>query len=205
VGRRNEAGIAVTDGLLRGLGPRELTGVLAHELSHIANEDMWIMGLADAVSRLTSGLSLAGQILLLVNLPLLLLGQVTLPWLAVALLIAAPAVSALLQLALSRRREYDADLQAVRLTGDPRGLAAALSRLERYRSGWLGRVLLPGRGDPDPSLLRTHPATDERVRRLLELEREVEVAFPGVQQRFSLRDFPPVSRRPRWRVGGYRY
>ncbi len=206
VGHRSEAAIALSDGILRGLGLRELGGVLAHELSHIRNNDMWIMGLADAVSRLTGGLALAGQILLLVNLPLLLLGQATVPWLAVALLVAAPALSALLQLALSRSREYDADLQAVRLTGDPRGLAAALTRLEQQHGGWIERILLPGRRDPNPSVLRTHPATAERVRRLLALERELEAEPPlGLQESFSLRDFPPITRRPRWRFGGSWY
>ena len=64
VGRRREAAIAVTDGLLRTLDIRELTGVVAHEVSHIRNNDIWVMGVADLFSRLTSLLSLFGQFLL---------------------------------------------------------------------------------------------------------------------------------------------
>ncbi len=169
VGRREDAAVAVTDGLLRHLDLRELTGVLAHEVSHIRHNDMWVMGLADVMSRTASLLSLFGQLLLFVNLPLLLLGQAYVSWLAVLILLFAPTVVALLQLALSRTREFDADLGAVQLTGDPEGLASALAKLERHQRHWLARVLLPGRREPEPSLLRTHPATEERIARLREL------------------------------------
>ena len=79
LGRRGEAAIAITDGLLRNLVPRELAGVLAHELSHVRNDDTWVMGLADLVSRLTSSLSLAGMLLLILNLPLLLFTERPIP------------------------------------------------------------------------------------------------------------------------------
>ena len=62
------ASIALTDGLLRSLSPRELAGVLAHEIAHIANEDLRVMRLADSVSRLTSLLAPMGQIAILLNL-----------------------------------------------------------------------------------------------------------------------------------------
>ena len=62
--------------------PRNI-GVLAHEVSHVRSNDMWVMGLADMFSRLTAWLSLFGQLLLLVNLPLLFLGQITVNWLAI--------------------------------------------------------------------------------------------------------------------------
>ena len=61
-GSKQEASIALTDGLLRSLSPRELAGVLAHEVAHITNEDLRVMGLADSNSRLTSLLALMGQI-----------------------------------------------------------------------------------------------------------------------------------------------
>ena len=61
-GSKQEASIALTDGLLRSLSPRELAGVLVHEVAHIANEDLRVMGLADSNSRLTSLLALMGQI-----------------------------------------------------------------------------------------------------------------------------------------------
>ncbi len=59
-GSKQEASIALTDGLLRSLSPRELAGVFAHEVAHIANEDLRVMGLADSVSRLTCLLALSG-------------------------------------------------------------------------------------------------------------------------------------------------
>jgi heat shock protein HtpX len=74
----------------------------------------------------------------------------------------------LLQLGLSRTREYDADLEGAALTGDPEGLVSALRTLERKQgSVWEG--LFPAGRIPDPSLLRTHPRTDDRIRPLLSL------------------------------------
>src|SRR5690606_27059211 len=61
-GSKQHASIALTDGLLRNLSSRELAGVLAHEVAHIANEDLRVMGLADSVSRLTSLLAMVGPI-----------------------------------------------------------------------------------------------------------------------------------------------
>lgn len=61
-GSKHHAAIALTDGLLRSLTPRELTGVLGHEIAHIANEDLRVMGLADSISRLTHLLALLGQL-----------------------------------------------------------------------------------------------------------------------------------------------
>ena len=143
--------------------------MLAHELSHIRNRDLWLMMLADAIGRLTSLMSNAGLVLLVLNLPLVLTGQAVTPWALVALLVLAPTATSLLQLALSRAREFDADLDAARLTGDPAGLASALAKLERRQGRFWEEVILPGRRMPDPSLLRTHPPSGERVRRLLEL------------------------------------
>ncbi len=170
IGRRDDAAITVTDGLVRRLSHRELIGVLAHEISHIRNNDTWVMGLAGAVSRLTSILSRMGQVVLLVSIPMLLLGAYSPPWLLLLLLICAPTLSDLLQLALSRRREFDADLDAARLTGDPVGLASALDKLEHHQAGLWERIFLPSRNVPNPALLRTHPTTQERIRRLLALQ-----------------------------------
>src|SRR6185369_6035200 len=101
---------------------RELVGVLAHETSHIANRDTWVMSFADVTGRITRILSILGQLLLLLNLPILIMGNRPIPWLPLLLMAFAPSLSALLQLALSRSREYEADLQGSRLTGDPLGL-----------------------------------------------------------------------------------
>lgn len=169
LGQRDAAALGLTTGLLNGLNRRELTAVLAHEISHIRHNDMRVLSAAALIAQLTGLFSNFGQLLLVLNLPLLLFGATTISWLAIGLLLTAPALSALLQLALSRTREFDADLGAVRLTGDPEGLAAALAKLEYYQNGLLRRLLVPGYRMPDPILLRTHPSTRERISRLRQL------------------------------------
>ncbi len=207
VGSRKSAAIGITDGLLRQLDSRELTAVLAHEISHIRSNDLWVMGLADLFSRATSILSLMGQFLLLLNLPLILFSAVSISWFAIALLIFAPQLSVLTQLALSRAREYDADLNAARLTGDPESLARALGKIERIQGGWLERIILPGRRVPEPSLLRTHPHTEARIARLMTLKAAFnETAHPALRLNTELY-MPhyiqhPVTRLPRWHVNG---
>jgi heat shock protein HtpX len=169
VGGRDDAVIAVTDGLLRTLTLRELTGVLAHETSHIRNRDLWLMSIADAAGRLTHLMALFGFALVMVSLPLWLSGAGGVPILLIPLLVFAPQITTLLQLALSRAREFDADLDAAGLTGDPDGLALALAKLERYqRSAWK-QIFIPRYRLPEPSVLRTHPPTEERIARLKSL------------------------------------
>jgi heat shock protein HtpX len=204
VGSSERSAIALTDGLIRQLSDRELIGVLAHELSHIANRDLWVMGLADVFSRATRVMSLVGQFLLLLNLPLLLLGGATISWSAILLLILAPNLSALAQLALSRTREYHADLNAAYLTGDPQGLASALAKIERVQGTWIEQILLPGRQVPDPSLLRSHPRTEDRIDRLATLDANAAgyriVVHPS--DPFHLMDQRKVDRAPRWHLSG---
>ena len=198
-GSKHHAAIALTDGLLRSLTPRELTGVLGHEIAHIANEDLRVMGLADSISRLTHLLALLGQLAIVLSLPALLLGVAEVNWPALLLLTVAPQLALLAQLGLSRVREFDADRLAAELTGDPHGLASALAKIERVSRSWRA-WLLPGWGNPEPSWLRTHPATAERIERLLEL------APPPAMPPFpSARFVPEVTvspRPPRWRTGG---
>jgi len=206
VGSREHSAIAVTDGLLRRLELRELAGVLAHEISHIRNNDVWVMGLADMFSQATSMLSLLGQFLLLLNLPLILASAVPVNWFAVLLLVFAPNLSALMQLALSRTREFDADLNAARLTGDPDGLASALGKIEQLQGGWLERVLMPGRRVPVPSVLRTHPETGERIARLMALKPEVTGSGVAAQDGAGFDRHSafgePVIREPRRHISG---
>jgi len=109
-GTPENAAIGLSDGLLRRMELRELAGILAHELMHIVNQDTRIMAFADLISRVTGVFSFLGQLLLIINLPLFLLGNTALPWAPILLLLAAPSISALMQLALSRNREYNADL-----------------------------------------------------------------------------------------------
>lgn len=176
VGRRNDAAVAMTDKLIRAMTVRELAGIMAHEITHIRNEDIRVMAIADMVSRFTSMMSTFGMFALLANLPAILFGGgVAVPWLAVILLMAAPTVGGLLQLALSRTREYDADLGAALLTGDPDGLASALVKLEKAQGRHWEGMVLPGGRVPNPSILRTHPRTEDRIERLMALKEQPEI------------------------------
>ena len=167
VGTDDESGIGITAGLLHTMTERELEGVLAHEISHIKNHDIRVMAVGELFSRATSLLSDFGLFLALLSIPFVLLGAFEVSFGALALLLAAPTVSSLVQLALSRTREFGADASAAELTGDPRGLAMALAKLERAHSrfgfAWLKRKDVP-------EWLRTHPATRERIKRLLSME-----------------------------------
>jgi heat shock protein HtpX len=171
VGRREDAAIAITDALARNLSTRELAGVLAHEMSHIASDDVKVMAFADMVSRYTSLMSTVGLFSLFVNLVGFAGGYgPQVPWTGVIVLLAAPTVGGLLQMALSRTREFDADLSAAALTGDPDGLASALTKLEKAQGKMWEGMMLPGNRIPDPSILRTHPKTEDRVERLMALK-----------------------------------
>ena len=204
VGNSRQSAIAVTDGLLRHLTQRELFGVLAHEISHVRNDDLFVMGLADTFSRATSTLSLMGQFLLMLNLPLILLSGATISWFAIFLLVFAPTLSSLAQLALSRTREFDADLGAAWLTQDPEGLASALKKIEQIQGSWLERIFMPGRGIPEPSVLRTHPDTEERIARLMLLKKRLGEGEPALPDLPALRLAAfdgAVERPPRWHMG----
>lgn len=167
--------VAVTEGILRILTPRELRGVIAHELAHVRNRDTLISTIAASIAGLISSVGMAirwGFIL----------GHGRrdddrgggLEMLAVA--IVAPLVAMIVQLAISRSREYGADETGARICGDPDALADALLRLERgveaipYEHAGAATAHLfivnPFSGRALLNLLSTHPATEERVRRL---------------------------------------
>jgi len=205
LGSTDDAVISVTDGLLRTLTLRELAGVLAHEISHIRNNDLWVMSLADSISRLTGFFSIAGVILLFFSVPMMLFQANLVPLFVSLALVVAPTFASLLQLALSRAREFDADLEAAGLTGDPEGLAAALRKLEQHQAGLWARVFLPGRRIPDPSLFRSHPTTAERVERLLSLHPGERAPFAASDRPALSDDLRPVTGRPRWRYNGLWY
>lgn len=204
VGSQKRSAIALTYGLLNRLNSRELAGVLAHEVAHIANGDLRVMGLADGVSRLTALLSMFGQLFLLVLAPILILSDVEfeINWPVLLVLLLSPHLTLLMQLGLSRLREYDADLNAALLTDDPQGLALALAHIEQASRGWFW-ILLPGWGNPEPSWLRSHPSTAERIRRLQALVPQnpqpvwaSQLYLPEYINKYAIRA-------PRWRVGGY--
>jgi heat shock protein HtpX len=194
LGRAGDAALVVTGGLLQGLNRRELAGVLAHEMTHILHNDLRVMTLANIIGRITGLVALLGQILFILNLPLLLIGQGTIPWAIIVLLLGAPFLSTVLQLALSRTREFGADVGAVRLTGDASGLASALWKMMEQECA-ADRGLFRRRRDGQGSFFRTHPTTRRRVERLLELD--------GVKDSIALPEDPctPRVRRSTGRSG----
>ncbi len=201
--------IGLTEGLLRRLSLPELAGVLAHEISHVRNNDLAVMGLADVMTRFTQALSYLALFLAIFNLPAMLLGESDMPLSALLLLYLAPSIGSLLQLGLSRTREYDADLEGAELTGDPRSLASALEKLERYQGSFWEDLMfpVPSRRIPQPSLLRSHPPTEDRVARLLALEsRELGPPIEVVEEPFvSMVGMGPGSMQPRYRFPGVWY
>jgi heat shock protein HtpX len=205
-GTPRQAAIGLSDGLLRRMEQRELAAVLAHELMHIVNRDIRMMAFADLTSRVTSFFSLAGQILLLINLPLFLFTEASLPWGPILLLLFAPTLSSLVQLALSRNREYEADRGAAELSGDPLALASALTKMEGPNQHLLEQILLPGPRIPEPSLLRTHPPTEERIRRLQQLAEDIPPPQPLITTIDDLQHLladRPLH--PRWHRNGLWY
>lgn len=171
----DKAAVAVTTGLLQLMNRRELAGVLAHELSHVKHRDTLIM---------TVAATLAGVISHVAQMAFWFGGSFlrhddddegSNPLVALGLLIVAPITATLIQLAISRSREFDADAAAAELTGDPEGLASALARLEQ------GNRMLPLEHSPATAhlfivnplsgrgvmnLFATHPPVAQRIERL---------------------------------------
>src|SRR5512146_1336870 len=185
------AAVAVTEGILRILNTRQLEGVLAHELSHVRNRDILISMIAAAVAGLVSSL---GH---LIQWGALLggfggrssdedRGGGIVGALAWAIL--APIIALVVQLAVSRSREYGADASGAELVGDPEPLAEALLALERgneaipYQYGGPATAHLfivqpfSGVGGALMSLFSTHPPIEERVRRLRAMRRGMRYA-----------------------------
>jgi heat shock protein HtpX len=161
--------LVVTTATLERLSRRELIAVLAHEISHIKNDDLSVFRFAEGLRRVTHFLSLFGWIMLLLYFPFL-VGTQTVSLGLILLLIAAPLASLILQLALFRTREFSADLGAAEITGDPEGLAQALRKIDGIDRGLLS-ILLPIPRRETRSLFRTHPSTEERSRRLRSLSK----------------------------------
>jgi len=209
-GSRTHSAITVTEGLLRRLSLAETAGVIAHEIAHIRNNDLAVMGLADIITRVLQLLSYLALGLAIYNVVAMLRSEDTISWWAVLLLYLAPALSSLLQLGLSRAREFEADADAAALTGDPASLASALRRLETYTGHFWEDLMfpVPARRVPIPSLLRSHPETEERINRLQALHGSQTAApfhEPLViveQPMVSLVGYGPGDMRPRYRWPG---
>jgi heat shock protein HtpX len=204
VGHGDDAAIALTDGLLRRMTRREVAGVIAHEVGHLRAGDPAVMSLSDAIGRLCQLLALLGLLAFPLAVALALGGDVRLV-LFCAVVLPLPMVVTLLQLALARSREFDADLAAARLTGDPEGLASALEVLEQTTGRLWERVLVARRALPDPLLLRTHPATEERTRRLRQLEPQVDDLWHARTGQVPPTGHPLVEDPPRLRWPGIRW
>jgi len=212
VGRGTQASVALTDGLLRILTPREIAGVLAHEVSHIVNRDISVLGLADSITRTTSTLARIGLMMMFFSIGSFLFGPGGLRFILIGLLLlAAPVFVVILQLTVSRTREFDADQGAAELTGDPHGLAMALQKLDPPKPvSMLEKILRPGRHRKEPAMLRTHPPTAERVKKLMELveiqksreEKTPEIVFldEGELDSFLTKEHQAVERKPGYHI-----
>jgi heat shock protein HtpX len=167
MGTKEEPYLGVTQGLLNQLNERQLQAVLAHEIGHIQNGDLHVLGLAESMSRLTSVLSTFGLLGMFLTAPFFLAMGQPFPLALVLLLLVGPTAMRLMLYALSRTREFEADRAAALLTNDPQGLASALQALERTPRTWWERIFMQPQQWQEPALLRTHPPTEERVERLL--------------------------------------
>ena len=169
MGTRDDAAVAVTDTLMQSLGRREVRGVLAHEIAHIKANDTWLASLASIMRGFTDSLARLASIGLLFALPALAVGAISVPLPVALLMLAAPTLSGLLQMALARSREFNADRTAAAISGDPGSLASALVSLEQRRRTWW-EVMFGYRPAPSQGRLTdSHPPTRERVARLLAL------------------------------------
>lgn len=179
-GRNPEhAAVAATTGILNVLTERELRGVMAHELAHVKHRDILIS---------TISATMAGAISMLANFAAFFggrdsEGRPTNPIAGIAVAILAPLAASLIQMAISRAREFEADRGGAEISGDPQALASALDKIHRYAQGI---PLGPAEAHPETAqmmimnplsaeglrgLFSTHPATEERIARLMAMAR----------------------------------
>ena len=170
MGKESRPIMAVTSSVLTELSDRELRAILAHEVTHLTQHDLPFFRLVMMLQLLTMSVARVGWLMLILFWPLALMGGARIPLSVVGLLLAAPVASIMLQAALSRSREYAADLGAVELTGDPEGLAMALRKIDRRQQQLWRQVLpVPRQKRDRSSVLRTHPGQEERIERLEKL------------------------------------
>ncbi|MEM9324265.1 MAG: zinc metalloprotease HtpX [Bacteroidota bacterium] len=182
LGSKDRPVIGMTWGLARMLPERELDGVLAHEISHIKNNDLQVKSLAMSFGHMTTTLSFVGRFALLLTVPMMLMGVHVFSFWAILALIFSPALNTLLQLGLSRTMEFLADQDAAELTADPLGLASALRRIDTAsRPWWRSLSAVPYQSS---DWLKSHPDTKKRIAQLEEMA-HVTTTQP------SLRDLSP--------------
>ena len=172
MGSQTKPLLFITAPMFMHLTDRELRCIIAHEIVHLSQHDLAFFRLVMFLQILTITVARFGWFLLLFFWPFALTTGMQIPFAAIALVLIAPFASILLQAALSRAREYAADLGAVELTGDAEGLAQALEKIDRSQAELWRQVLpVPQRRRNKGSILRTHPAQDRRIAKLRELER----------------------------------
>ncbi|MDQ8020272.1 MAG: zinc metalloprotease HtpX [Moraxellaceae bacterium] len=174
-GRNPEnAAVAATTGILQLLSERELRGVMAHELAHVKHRDILIS---------TISATLAGAISALANFAMFFggrdsEGRPANPVVSILVAILAPLAASLIQMAISRAREFEADRGGAEISGDPHALADALQKIDYYARGIpmhtaeahpeTGQMMImnPLSGGGLRGLFSTHPPTEERIARL---------------------------------------
>jgi heat shock protein HtpX len=165
--------VAVTAGLLNTLDRREIRGVLAHEIGHIANRDTLVSAVAASIAGVITWLAYSSRFFLggrdedRPN-PLVLL----------LMSLLAPLAAVVVRMAISRTREYGADAHAARISGDPEGLAMALEGLSRgvrrapmHSDAQAVHFIVNGFSGGLSGLFSTHPPIEERARRLRAMSR----------------------------------
>ena len=179
-GRNPEhAAVAATTGILRALNARELRGVMAHELAHVKHRDILISTIAA---------TMAGAVSSLANFAMFFggrdeEGRPSNPIASIAVMFLAPMAAALIQMAISRAREFEADRGGAEISSDPLALAAALDKIHKYAAGISFEaaeshpataqmmIINPLFGGGISKMFSTHPATEERIARLNEMAR----------------------------------
>ena len=188
------AAVAATTGLLDMLTREEVRGVMAHELAHVKNRDTLTM---------TVTATIAGAIAMLANFAMFfgggddrerpggMIGTI-------ALMLLAPMAAGLVQMAISRSREYEADRVGAEIAGDPQALANALQKIEAYARGAVNApaernpatahmfIINPLNGKGADNLFSTHPATGNRIRALMEMGAKM-----GMTRRAPMAEVPP--------------
>ena len=169
----DHAAVAATTGIIRMLSERELRGVMAHELTHVRNRDILISTISATV---------AGAISALANFGMFFGGSRDddrpNPIVSIIVMILAPIAGMLIQMAISRTREFGADRGGAEISGDPEALASALAKIDAYARGIPMHtaeahpetaqmmIMNPLSGGGLRGLFSTHPSTEERIARL---------------------------------------
>lgn len=183
-GRNPEnAAVAATTGLLKILSARELRGVMAHELAHVHNRDILIS---------TISATMAGAISALANFAMFFGGRDRQNFIvSLAISILAPMAAMVIQMAISRSREYEADRLGAEIAGDPEALASALQKIQHYAQGIpleaaeahpetaQMMIMNPLSGGGLRGLFSTHPDTADRIARLMQMARQMGVGLRG--------------------------